>query len=73
MPELVSPYSSFSAAYDKMMENVDYKRWADYIDRLFALYNYRPKSVLDVACGTGSPTILLAEKGYMMSGTDRCL
>lgn len=73
MPEFVLPYSKFAAAYDEMMENVDYIRWADYIARLFAIYNYHPERVLDVACGTGSAAILLAQKGYIMSGTDRAL
>ncbi len=71
MAVLVSPYTRFAAAYDKMMENVDYRRWADYVEKLFAFYDFRPKRVLDIACGTGSTTILLAEKGYVMSGTDR--
>ena len=73
MATFILPYTGFAAAYDKMMENVNYVRWADYIDRLFALYNFHPKRVLDIACGTGSATILLAEKGYLMSGTDRAI
>jgi len=73
MADFVPPYTRFAAAYDEMMKNVDYIRWADYIDRLFALYNVRPRRVLDIACGTGSATVLLAEKGYMMSGTDRAM
>jgi len=71
MIELSIPYTRFAFAYDKMMENVDYVRWADYIDKLFAVHNYRPKSILDIACGTGSATVLLAQKGYSMSGIDR--
>ena len=73
MPDVVSPYTKFAAAYDKMMENVDYVRWADYVDKLFARYNFHPKNVLDIACGTGSTAILLAKKGYVMSGSDRAL
>ena len=73
MADFVLPYSRFAAAYDKMMQNVNYVRWADYVDRLFAFYDFRPKRVLDIACGTGAPTILLAEKGYLMSGTDRAM
>lgn len=73
MGPFVYPYTSFAAVYDEMMENVDYVRWADYIDKLFAFYNYHPKSILDVACGTGTIDILLAEKGYRMSGTDIAL
>lgn len=73
MEDLVSPYTSFAAAYDTMMANVDYVRWANYVQKLFAHYNVRPRRILDMACGTGSTTILLAEKGYEMSGTDRAL
>ena len=73
MSDFVLPYSGFAAAYDKMMENVDYVKWADYIDKLFSLYRFRPRKILDIACGTGSATILLAEKGYQMAGTDRAL
>ncbi|MBD3184393.1 methyltransferase domain-containing protein [Candidatus Poribacteria bacterium] len=73
MSDMAHPYTKFAAAYDQMMENVDYDRWADYIDRLFSFYNHHPKRVLDIACGTGSATIKLAEKGYQMSGTDRAL
>jgi ubiquinone/menaquinone biosynthesis C-methylase UbiE len=70
MLDFTPQYTRFAAAYDEMMENVDYVRWADYIDRLFDLYNYRPKRLLNIACGTGSVDILLAQKGYEMSGSD---
>jgi len=63
-------YTSFAFAYDEMMQNVDYVRWADYIDRIFALYNYRPKRLLNIACGTGAIDIILSNKGYDMSGID---
>jgi ubiquinone/menaquinone biosynthesis C-methylase UbiE len=70
MSDFVNPYTRFAYAYDVMMENVDYVRWADYVGDLFALYNYRPKRLLNIACGTGSIDILLAQKGYEMFGID---
>jgi ubiquinone/menaquinone biosynthesis C-methylase UbiE len=73
MPEFTHPYTRFASAYDEMMENVDYVRWADYVDRLFTLYNYRPKRILNIACGTGSVDALLSRRGYEMSGIDLAL
>ena len=70
MMEFTPKYTRFAAAYDEMMENVDYVRWANYIDKLFDLYNYSPKSLLNIACGTGAIDTLLARKGYEMSGID---
>ena len=66
-----SPYSRFAAAYDQIMENVDYTRWTNYMEDLFAFYDYHPKRVLDLACGTGSVTVPLTQRGYQMWGLDR--
>jgi ubiquinone/menaquinone biosynthesis C-methylase UbiE len=71
MKELAKPYEKFAYAYDEMMSNVNYIRWANYIESLFKHYNYEPRRILEVACGTGALTTLLAEKGYEMWGVDR--
>ncbi len=68
---LTPPYEKFAYAYDRMMKNVNYLRWGDYIESLFATYGCKPKTILDVACGTGALTILLASRGYEMTGIDR--
>lgn len=68
---LTHPYEKFAFAYDRMMKNVNYLRWSDYIELLFKRYGCRPKTILDVACGTGALTLLLASKGYQMTGIDR--
>jgi ubiquinone/menaquinone biosynthesis C-methylase UbiE len=67
------PYTRFAYAYDEMMRNVDYDRWARYIEDLFEYYGPIPKRVLDVACGTGQVTVRLAKSGYEMYGVDRAL
>ena len=65
------PYEKFAYAYDRMMRNVNYIRWGDYIELLFNKYDCEPKTILDVACGTGALTLLLASRGYQMTGIDR--
>ena len=67
------PYTRFAYAYDKMMENVDYDRWARYVEDLFEYYGPIPKRVLDIACGTGQVTVRLARSGYEMFGVDKAL
>lgn len=68
---LTPPYEKFAYAYDRMMKNVNYIRWTDYIVSLFGKYGCEPKKILDVACGTGALTVLLASRGYWMTGIDR--
>ena len=68
---LTPPYEKFAYAYDRMMRNVNYLRWCDYIESLFKMYDCKPRNILDLACGTGALTILLAAKGYEMTGVDR--
>ena len=45
-------YGEFAYIYDKMMmEDVDYIRWADYIEDIFCHYDIMPKNIADLACG----------------------
>ena len=64
------PYSDFAYVYDKLMYDVDYKKWADFIESIFKKYKQNPSLVLDLACGTGSFTIEMAKRGYDMIGID---
>ncbi len=54
-----------------MLKYVDYKGWIDYLEKLFRRFGVKPKTVLDVACGTGIPSIMLAQRGYRVTGVDR--
>lgn len=71
MGEYSAPYTKFAVAYDEMMDNVDYVRWANYMHNLFVHYRCQPSKVLELACGTGSILVKLAQKGYEMWGVDR--
>lgn len=63
-------YHYLSAFYDRFTDDVGYERWADYFERVFAREGVSPRLVLDLACGTGSLTSVLARRGYEMIGVD---
>ena len=63
-------YTSFARVYDMFMDNVPYEEWCDYITGLLKEYGISNGLVLDLGCGTGSMTELLAARGYDMIGVD---
>lgn len=63
-------YTSFAEVYDTFMDNVPYEEWAAYLYGILKEYGIRDGLVLELGCGTGSMTELLAEKGYDMIGVD---
>ena len=68
----MNSYTNFAAIYDKLMsEDIDYDKWADYIENIFAHFDNSPKLICDLACGTGNITIPMAKRGYDMIGTDK--
>lgn len=68
--EKVEAYSSFARVYDLFMDNVPYDEWCGYIKELLQEYGIREGLVLDLGCGTGKLTRLLAKAGYDMIGVD---
>ena len=63
-------YTSFARVYDTFMDNVPYKEWADYLEKVLKEYGIDDGLVLDLGCGTGSMTEMLATSGYDMIGVD---
>jgi len=66
----MSSYEKFAEVYDKLMTDVPYEEISKLIDREITSRNIENKMILDLACGTGTLTKLLAEKGYEMIGAD---
>lgn len=64
-------YTSLARFYDSLTTDVPYASIADFYERIYELYGLNVRSVLDLACGTGTLTCLLARRGYDMIGTDR--
>ena len=63
-------YTSFASVYDTFMDNVPYEEWGEYIYSLLCRYGVRDEIVLDLGCGTGTMTEILAGYGYDMIGVD---
>lgn len=63
-------YNTFAKFYDKLTENVEYKKRADYISSFFKKYADKCDTVLDLACGTGSVSEYLSDLGYNVIGLD---
>ena len=63
-------YTSFARVYDTFMDNIPYEEWGKYLTALLEEYNVTDGLVLDLGCGTGTMTELLAAKGYDMIGVD---
>jgi cyclopropane fatty-acyl-phospholipid synthase-like methyltransferase len=63
-------YSGFAKVYDLFMDNIPYGEWTDYVKELLAEEGIKDGILLDLGCGTGSVTELLAKAGFDMIGID---
>ncbi len=62
-------YGDFAKLYEEL-QDINYIAFADYIEAIFEKEKVSPKLVLDLACGTGTLTSILAKRGYDMIGVD---
>ena len=68
---MTQAYEKFAAYYDRLMADVDYSAWADYLVALLQENGVLPEqTVLDCACGTGEITLRLHRAGYRTTGAD---
>ena len=66
----MNAYEGLAGAYDALTGDVGYEKRADYLEKLFARSRIPVRTVLDLACGTGTMTWLLTARGYEMIGAD---
>ena len=66
----MNSYRFLAGCYDQLTYDVRYPAWADYIEKHFRRQPLPGRTVLDLACGTGSLTRELAQRGYEMIGVD---
>lgn len=64
-------YSYPGRYYDKLMTAVDYPAWGRFLAQMVGLFSRgETRTVLDLACGTGALTEVLAAAGYDMTAVD---
>lgn len=65
----MTSYGPLALRYDVLTRDVDYAAWADYLEKHFSRAG-GVRSVVDLACGTGSLAAELARRGYAVTGVD---
>lgn len=63
-------YEAFASIYDAFMEEIDYDMWVAYLHKIWEKECFQPKLIVDLGCGTGNVTQILAKQGYHMIGID---
>ncbi len=63
-------YQKFAQIYDKIGSDRFSAKMFRYSQRLLSRLNYRPRSVLDLACGTGTAAVMWADNNVATFGID---
>lgn len=63
-------YTSFAQVYDLFMDNVPYEQWCAFLCRRLREQGIVDGPLVDLGCGTGKMTRLMAAHGYDMTGVD---
>ena len=66
----MSAYESLAFSYDSLTQDIPYEHMLAYMEALLRRHGVQPQSVLDLACGTGSMSVLLAKRGYQVLAAD---
>lgn len=63
-------YEALAASYDRLTNDVDYEATVAFYEKILAQEGLNPRTAVDLACGTGSVALLLAQKGIRVTGVD---
>ena len=63
-------YHELAQSYDRLTTDVDYEATVQFYMEILRREGVKPRTVMDLACGTGSVTAILAKMGYPVLGID---
>ena len=66
----MNAYGALSYSYDRLTNDVDYTAVVDFYFQILREEGLHPRSAVDLACGTGSVALLLAQRGLRVTGVD---
>ena len=66
----MNAYGALASSYDRLTSDVDYREFVEFTHQILRREGVTPRTVADLACGTGSATRILAEMGYRVTAVD---
>lgn len=64
-------FVNYAHFYDALYQEKDYEAECDFLEQVFARYAQSPiHTILDLGCGTGGHALILAQRGYQVTGID---
>ena len=63
-------YHELAYSYDRLTNDVDYEATVSFYEQIMEREGVRPRTAVDLACGTGSVALILARKGIRVTGVD---
>ena len=63
-------YKNLAVSYDRLTNDVDYAAVVTFYEQILHSEGVRPRTAVDLACGTGSVSALLAKRGLSVIGVD---
>ena len=63
-------YKNLALSYDRLTNDVDYEATVAFYKEILKREGLRPRTAVDLACGTGSVTEILARQGLEVIGVD---
>ena len=61
---------ALAQSYDRLTRDVDYEKTVAFYHRILEREGLRPRTAVDLACGTGSVAVILAREGLKVTGVD---
>ena len=63
-------FTKVAEFYDELMKPVPYRMWVSYYLLLLSMQEVKPKTMLDMCCGTGTMSEFMTREGFEVEGFD---